>query len=109
MPAIHNPLPLNGEIVREDAAAAHWTAEIHTNTNDVLRIPRNVNRDTPEVVYTTENAKCNMTPRLDWNSATSAEHQTTYYSDRSDEKSKCDGHDILVRRIANDICPQGEE
>jgi len=51
----------------------------------------------------------NRTPLLGWNATTSADHQDTYDSDTSDEGSEDDERDMLVSRIADGICLQGNE
>jgi len=49
------------------------------------------------------------TPLLGWNATTSTDHQDTYNSNTSDEGSEDDERDMLVSRIADGICLQGNE
>jgi len=85
-----------------------------TTAEDQICVPINSRHETPNVIIPIETEvalenSTNKTPLLGWNTMTSADHQVTYDSDTSDEGSEDDERDMLVSRIADAICLQGNE
>jgi hypothetical protein len=85
-----------------------------TTVEDQVCVSINYHHETPNVIILIDTEVAiensgNKTLLLGWNAMTSADHHVTYDSDTSDEGSEDDERDMLVSRIADAKCLQGNE